>query len=386
MAGIANALGFVSVEAKAGFQGKFRKRDSSLQVAEYDDGVQEPFEPAAGGGVFNLKENRYDGFITVEWVLSDRASLETGARLEHTVTKESGDLFEPLTLTDTQLNPSAHFQYDLNDWASFRASFAKTVRRPSFEQRIPFEDIDEPEDDDVTAGNPFLVTETSMGLDVGFEFQLPGRGIMGVNAFYRDIDDLIQLVQVDGDPDDDPMTPGGLYSFRNTGKAEVYGFEFDLSTSLAAIGMPDTGLFANYTRLYSERFDPNFDRDVRVNQQPTYVYNIGLTQSIPSVDMSFGASYQKQGKYTSHFFGEIERGNTDGNLELFVEKRFDESVVLRLSGNNVLDASTFQTEENFDGDNGAEIIANAIAGNVDGYEIEREQSTPVVQLTLRVAL
>ncbi len=386
MPGVASALGFVNVEAKAGFQGKFRDRDSSLQVAEYDDGMQEPFEPAAGGGVFNLKENRYDGFITVEWVLSDRASLETGARLEHTVTKESGDLFMPLTLRDTQLNPSAHFRYDLNDWASFRASFAKTVRRPSFEQRIPFEDIDEPEDDDVTAGNPFLVTETSMGFDAGFEFQLPGRGIMGVNAFYRDIDDLIQLVQVDGDPDDDPMTPGGLYSFRNTGKAKVYGFEFDLSTSLAAIGMPDTGLFANYTRLYSERFDPNFNRDVRVNQQPTYVYNIGLTQSIPSIDVSFGASYQKQGKYTSHFFGEIERGNTDGNLELFVEKRFNDSVVLRLSGNNVLDASTFQTEENFDGDNGAEIIANAIAGNVDGYEIEREQSTPVVQLTLRLAL
>jgi outer membrane receptor protein involved in Fe transport len=386
MPGLASSLGINGVQSKIGFQGKFRDRDSSILVADYDDGVLEPLEPAAGGGVFNLKESRYDGFVAVEWQLSDRARIETGARLEHTITKESGDLFAPITLEDTQLNPSVHLQYDLNDWASFRASFAKTVRRPSFEQRIPFEDSDEPEDDDITRGNPFLTTETAKGFDVGFEFELPGRGIMGINGFYRDIDDLILLVQIDQDPDNDPMTPGGVYSFENVGSAKVYGFEFDLSTSLAAIGLPDTGLFANYTRLYSERFDPNFDRDVRINQQPTYVYNVGVTQSIPNVGVSFGASYQKQGMYTSHFFGEIERGTVDGNLELFVEKRFQDSVVLRLSGNNVLDASSFQTEENFDGDTGDEIIANAIAGNVDGYEIEREQSTPVVQLTLRVAL
>ena len=386
MAGLGNALGFEGVEFIAGFQGKFRNRDTSMRVAGYDDGVMEEFEASPGGGIFSISEDRYDGYIVAEWTLNERLRLETGARIEYSTTNQQGDLFAPVNIDDTQINPSVHLQYDVTDSTTFRASFAKTVRRPSFDQRIPFEDSDEPEDDDITRGNPFLETETSFGFDVGFEVTLPGRGIMGLNGFYRDIDNLIQLVQVNNDIDDDPLTPGSLFSFDNVGRAKVYGFEFDLSSPLTIFGLPDTGIFANYTRLYSERFDPNFQSDVRVNQQPTYVYNIGATHSIENAGVSFGASYQKQGEYISHFFGEIERGRTSGNLELFAEKRFGESVVLRLSGNNVLDASTFQTEEGFGGDNGQEILDNSRAGLAEEYEIEREESTPAVQLTMRISL
>jgi outer membrane receptor for ferrienterochelin and colicins len=177
--------------------------------------------------------------------------------------------------------------------------------------------------------------------------------------------------------------PGDLYSFRNIGDADVYGIEFDLSTPLSFIGLDETGVFANYTRLWSEREDPAGGEAISIDYQPDYVYNFGVTQNIPQWDASFGFSYQKQGESRFVTFGEIESQLYDGNLEIFLEKRLGESVVLRLTGTNLLDANSLQAEAGFDGDNGAEILANQAAYDVDAFEVEREASSPKITLTLR---
>src|SRR3546814_15770055 len=62
----------------------------------------------------------------------------------------------------------------------------------------------------------------------------------------------------------------------------------------------------------------------------------------------------------------------DGNLEVFIEKRLSKNVVMRLTGTNLLDADSLQAEAGFDGDHGAEIIANQAAYAVDAYAVERE--------------
>src|SRR3546814_3762061 len=133
---------------------------------------------------------------------------------------------------------------------------------------------------------------------------------------------------------------------------------------------------ANYTRLWSDRDDPATGESIAIDYQPTYVYNVGLTQNIPSWNASFGFSYQKQGESRFVTYGEIESQLYDGNLEVFIEKRLSKNVVMRLTGTNLLDADSLQAEAGFDGDNGAEIIANQAAYAVDAYEVERENSSP----------
>jgi outer membrane receptor protein involved in Fe transport len=296
-------------------------------------------------------------------------------RIEHTSSDQTGDeegVLVTRSTSETEVNPSAHLRWDVVDWATLRASYARTVRRPNFNQRIPFAQFDDPDDDDVTRGNPGVDLETSQGIDLGVEFNLPDRGIAGFNFFYRDISDLIQLVRV-GDNDDG----GGDYTFENVGDAEVWGLEFDLSTPLAFIGLPDTGVFANYVRLFSEKADAfSGQNDVRIDRQPSFVYNVGLTHHIPQWGVTFGVSYQKQGAFQQFLLDEVERGNVDGNLEVFLEKRFlDDTLVARVTGNNLLDAGTLQWEEVFDGP--------VSEGNIDEYEIEWEESTPSIQFTLR---
>ncbi len=380
--GVADALGFESFSLKGGFQGRIRDRDNRFVIAGFDDGVQEDFEPGDTGGEFEIRETRFDGFLLSEMNVNPALSVELGVRIEYTDTSLDGFADgEPQSTdqTNTQVNPSAHLRYAATNWATLRASYARTVRRPEFNQRIPFLLSETPDDEDQTLGNPDLDFETSNGVDAGVEFNLPGNGIMGFNAFYRSVNDLIQLSAFR-----DNELGGNDFTFRNVGDADIYGFEFDLSTSLQGLGallntrfLDNTGIFANYTYLDSERRDEFSGRDVEINDQPTFVANVGLTQSIPSYGVAFGFSYQRQGEAFSYQLDEIQRTTYTANLEAFVEKRFGENFALRLTGNNILDAESFQEEENFDG-----LVSE---GELDGFEIEREEAQQRILLVLRAA-
>jgi len=373
----ANALGIEGASIKIGAAGKQKDREFSVLLEEdLDDSV-----PEVSLSQFTYEERRLDGFIVGEWEITPNFTLETGVRLESTDTEQrlpggasaSGDEF--------QANPSAHVRWAIIPGGEIRASVARTVRRPSIDQLIPFSDSDEPEDDDITSGNPNLEFETSIGFDLGYEQRIGRAGIIGINVFRRDVSNLMTLIRdVDAGP-----TPGGgsFYTYANTGDGEVSGVELDVSTPLSFIGLDETGFFMNYTRLWSSRVDPKTGVEVSFDHQPDYIYNFGLTHNIESLGASMGFSYQKQGTAVSYFFGEIESQEYGANLEAFIEKRIGDHYVLRLTGNNLLDARSLQFEQNFDGDSGEEILANQLAGIVGDYEVEWEESSPTVMLTLR---
>ncbi|WP_454832214.1 TonB-dependent receptor plug domain-containing protein [Pseudoxanthomonas wuyuanensis] len=396
MPGFASAIGIDGAELKIGLSAKLKDRDYRLVID--DDLAEEDY--VTSDGRFQYKERRVDGYAKMKWSVNDAVTVETGLRAESTKTEqdfgtdflEAGELQEAVSGSaegsEFMLNPSAHVQWKITDRDQLRFSMARTVRRPSIDQLVPAYSLESPGDEDVTIGNPDLAFESSWGLDLGYERRFGGRGVLGINVFSRRISDLIGLVntglpvdEIGLDPED---FPGALYTYRNIGDAKTRGIEFDLSTPLTFMGLEETGVFANYTRLWSDRADPAGGGDIEIDFQPKYVYNVGVTQNIPNWDMSFGFSYQKQGESRFVTYGEIESQLYDGNLEFFVEKRLGERTVLRLTGNNLLDAESKQAEAGFDGDNGAEILANQAAYNVDAFEVEREASSPRWTLTLRV--
>ena len=397
MQGLADAFGLEAVDAKFGLSGKIKDRDYSLAVG---DDLDDDEDATLSDSRFNYEERRLDAYAVFNWQLSPVVKLETGVRAESTSTEQSftSDFFEAGELEEStageadndafMFNPSVHLQWELSPSDQIRLSLARTVRRPSIDQLVPAFSLESPGDEDVTIGNPDLDMESAIGFDLGYEHRIGKRGIFGVNVFTRRISDLIGLVSTGADvggigldPED---FPGGIYTYRNIGDARVNGIEFDLSTPLDFIGLPETGVFANYTKLNSDRDDPATGEDIEIDFQPTYVYNVGLTHNIPAWETSAGVSYQKQGESRFVTFGEIESQLYDGNLELFIEKRLGDNMVLRLTGSNLLDARSLQAESGFDGDNGAEILENQAAFDVDAYEIERERSSRRWTLTFRV--
>jgi outer membrane receptor protein involved in Fe transport len=376
-----------SAEAEVEDEAAFR----ALLDSEYED-----FE-AVAGGVNTIEETRIDPYIMLSGE-NGPAKWEAGLRYETTdvtITDETVDADERVNDKDYAiLLPSASVRFKLSDADRITASVARTVRRPNFDYISPAVLEGEYGDNDFI-GNPDLEPETAWGVDLGFERRLGRRGVIGVNAFYRDITDLIEITntgayseQAQDDYDDaidDGATPeeaaeelvSYVLTAENVGDGQVWGIEFDLSTPLDFIGMEHTGVFLNYSWLDSSVED--FMGDRRFNSQSDYVFNVGFTQDIPTWGAAFGATYRKQGDAKSRIVGEEVVTSYGGDLEIFVEKQVATNVVLRLTGSNLLDSSKDEVFDKFN------TIEDQIDRDYDEYELETESAGPWFQIVARMA-
>ncbi|MFX4228849.1 MAG: TonB-dependent receptor plug domain-containing protein [Porticoccaceae bacterium] len=333
-----------------------------------------PAASPADAGVNSIEENRLDlyGVFNGE---SGPLSWEAGLRYE---TTESTITDATVSITDDKdyefLLPSASLKYELTGVDRITASVARTVRRPSFNILNPALLEEEMGDDDFI-GNPDVEPESAWGIDIGYERRIATTGVVGLNFFYRDVTNLIEEVTTGDEGSGGPGTV--VFRPENVGDGEVYGLELDLSTPLTAVGMPDTGVFANYSWLDSKVDD--FIGERMFNDQSDFVFNVGFIHNLPAMEAAFGATYGKQGDAYGRVLTEEVITSYGGNLEIFVEKSFGSDLTIRLVGQNLLDSSKDETFNKFDS------LADQIARNYDEYELETESSGPVYQLMARYA-
>jgi outer membrane receptor protein involved in Fe transport len=333
-----------------------------------------PFLPIAGG-LNTLSETRIEPFVRLDGEVG-AFEWEAGLRYQRTETEIDDRTVDPAERRSEQrygeLLPSAHLRWNLDDTQRLSLSVARTMRRPGFDQLSPALRLAELGDNDLL-GNPALRPETAWGLDLGWERRLGRRGVVGVNLFYRDVRDLIEIANTGVEGDEGPGT--FVLQPRNTGDGEVWGAEFDLSTPLTAFGLEHTGVFFNYSWLDSEIEDGFGSR--RFNSQSDTILNVGFIQELPTPAMSFGMTYRRQGTAFGRIVGEEVRTSYGADLEAFVEKRFGEHWTLRLTGSNLLDASKDEIFDKF------VTIADQIARDYDEYERESETGGRVYQLVMR---
>jgi len=354
---------------------------SAANLAGYDqfvnnpDEFAEPFpatEPSAGG-LNTIEENRRDLYALVEGTRGP-VKFEAGARWENTKARIDDKTVPAQTRTKYDfLLPSASVKVQLGD-GRLTASVARTVRRPRFDYISPALLEAELGDNDLL-GNPNLRPETAWGGDLGYEHKLGRTGVVGVNVFYRKIQDLTELTNtgVEGSEGDGTF----VYQPRNVGNGKVWGIEFDLSGDLAFVGLPNTGVFGNLGLIDSSVRDEFGKR--RFNGQSKYVYNFGVIQNLPSLAASFGATYRKQGNAYDRTVGEEVRTSYGADLEVFIEKRIGKSFTIRAVGSNLLDSSKDEVFNKFD------TTGDQIARNFDEYELETEEAGPVFQVVARYA-
>jgi outer membrane receptor protein involved in Fe transport len=330
------------------------------------------FAPVAGGDS-SVEETRLDPYVMLS---GDQGAVkwEAGLRYETTDIEITDRVAAETINTDyAELLPSAHLRWSLTDKDRISASLARTVRRPSFDDMSPALLEEELGDNDLV-GNPQIKPEIAWGVDVGYERRLGAQGVAGVNFFYRDVTDRIELASIGTGS---AGAPARLMQPQNIGDGAVWGVEFDLSTPLTAVGLKNTGVFLNYSWLDSDVTDGFGSR--RFNSQSDYVFNLGFIQDVPSIGAAFGATYRKQGDAWGRVIGEEVLTTYGGDLEIFVEKRIAEKVTIRLTGSNLLNGKKQETFDKFDS------TADQIARDYDEYEKESEEAGPVFQLITRVA-
>jgi outer membrane receptor protein involved in Fe transport len=386
----------------------YRRKERDIAYTNFAWESEEEGEPVAyeldGMIASTIEERRLDPYLMVS-AAREAFSWEAGLRYETTDSDiayvEDGEIEGAASNDYDELLPSVHLKWDLTDADRISLSLARSVKRPNFNELIPAT-LDGEFGDNDYIGNPLLDPESANGLDLGFEHRLGAHGVVGVNLFYRDVTDLIELVNT-GEPSEDaldsyaddieeymeengvseaeaiaanPFDPESfLFTSANVGDGKVYGLEFDLSTPLSAFGLDHTGVFVNYSWLDSEVED--FVGERRFNDQARSVFNIGFIQDLPELGASFGLSFRKQGDAFSRVLAEEVLVRYGDDLEAFVEKRFGDRFALRLTGYNLLDASKDEYFDKFDN------LPDQLDRDHDEYEIEREEAGPAFQLVAR---
>ena len=369
-----------ALEVKVGVDVLKKDRGGAEVEFGIDDGVIGDPDPA-DGAIYSIEETRVDPYVRLTFEPSAELTLDAGLRFETTDREVSSDL-GTVGGSQEELFPSLHATWRPTRQDQFRASLARSQRRPDYDLLAPYLALEEPGDEDALQGNPDLISETAYGLDVGYERRIGEVGVFGVNVFYRDASDIIELVNTGQEVEDDGDL-FNLYEPRNIGDGTTWGVELDFSAPLDFIGMPDTGLFFNYTWLDSEVTDPFTGDDRPFRNQPSNVYNVGFIHTLRDLGASFGASLYDRDEGLESGLDELVTVDYDPDLEAFVEKRFGERVVLRLAAINLLDKEKRESFLKYDGDSATEILDNRANGVIDELEEERERSGVLYQLTLR---
>jgi iron complex outermembrane recepter protein len=377
--------GFYQDKDRENFLGEDRNRfNLTTSVHNWNQFVGNPTDFATPpdplvanpGGDNQIEEERVDGFVLIE---GNTGALRWEVGVRYETTSITIDDFTVAAAQQRQTNdyeewlPSASLKIDVGSNGRFTVSGARTLRRPELNFISPATLEAELGDNDLL-GNPGLNPETAWGGDIGYEHRI-GSGIVGVNIFYRDVTDLIELVNTQIEGSEGPGT--FVLQPQNVGDGKVYGIEFDLSTDLGFIGLPDTGVFGNFSYLDSEITDGFGDR--RFNGQSKYVYNVGFIQDLKSWGAAFGATYRKQGRAFDRFVGQEVFTSYGADLEIFIEKRIGDNFTIRAVGSNLLDGAKDEIFNKFN------TIGDQIARDFDEYELESETAGPVFQIIARYA-
>lgn len=328
------------------------------------------------GSLNTIEEDRRDIFAEIEGK-SGNLSWVAGVRYETTDFTVNDLTVAPAIAVQENdysfLLPSASVKIEVGG-GRITASAARTNRRPRLDYLSPALLEAELGDNDLL-GNPQLQPETAWGGDLGYEHRLGSTGVIGINIFYRKVKNLIELANTGVEGSEGPGT--FVLQTQNSGDGEVYGVEFDLSTDLGFLGLPDTGVFGNISLLDSEITD--FSGNRRFNGQSKYVYNAGFIQDLPSAGVAFGATYRKQGGAFDRIVGEEIKTTYGADLELFIEKRFGNSLTIRAVGSNLLNGSKDESFNKFT------TISDQLTRSFDEYELESEKAGPVFQIMARYA-
>lgn len=215
---------------------------SSFNAANYS------FSPAGNGqgaittanpNTYSSHENVAAGYIQLKFTLGDKLQILGGTRVEHTLQSYSTIMPESFagragTISYTDMLPSLHLKYALDDKQNLRLSYFKSIVRPDFYEIIPTQIVGELFD---IKGNDSLKHSRADNFDLRYEFFPGGADQLLIGAFYKSIQDPIEYAIVrNGGPSAQFFMP------ENFGTAHNYGIE---AVATKFFGM--FGISANYT-------------------------------------------------------------------------------------------------------------------------------------------
>ncbi len=260
-------------------------------------------EEVAQEDVENDSENEeqiYAGYAMTSFDFGSLTAL-AGARLEHTSTSSTrfqltfpdGGGFRTASETFensyTDILPSVHLTYEVDDNLQFRGAWSNTIGRPDYDDLASFEEIEvEGNEASVDKGNPDLDPFRAMNFDLGAEYYFENGGLAALTGFYKRINNPIfeftetetgNNLTIDGES----VTEIETTQERNADSGTVLGLEATYQQPFTFLPSPFDGLGVNSNVTVTES-DIDLPGDVKDEQgrrddlpffqQADLVYNI----------------------------------------------------------------------------------------------------------------
>lgn len=238
------------------------------------------------------------------------------------------------------INPSIHYLWQINDSWNYRASFAKKVKRPKFDEIYSgIKDGDGSESSPYTTGNLELKPEVSYGYEMGLEYFLSDKkSVIGVNTYYRDIKDKIQnTTYLDSD---------SFYYKKpeNIGKAKMYGLELDGKMNFDSYSQ-GLDVYSNLSILKGTYEEDGVER--RLKDLPKYVFNIGFDKKIDPYGLTIGAAYNHMADIIGYEDDKEKMEKDRTIVDVYALKKINKLFNVRVSAKNITEVEKYKTETQY---------------------------------------
>ncbi len=278
--------------------------DANIGIVGTDAQGNSLFGPA----IQDLSEDRntYDATQTVigaylltDLQISEKLKANIGIRLETTnieVISKDTDVDQG-KLDNVDLLPAVNLIYELKKDMNLRASYSRTIARPTFREIAPFTSFDFI-GDFLLVGNPALKRSLIDNLDLRWEMYPSSGELISVSLFYKAFDDPIERAF-------DLRAQNPQITFRNVDNANIYGAELELRKRLGFISPTlnnlQVGLNATYVQSEVDldeqeaeqirNADPTAPSTRRLFAQSPYLVNALLDYNNPNSGTELSISY-----------------------------------------------------------------------------------------------
>ncbi|MCU0646893.1 MAG: TonB-dependent receptor [Gemmatimonadaceae bacterium] len=297
--------------------------------------------------VYEIDEGQASLWLQDQWTVTARSIVTAGVRAERIDHRAVDRLGSVQTQDGWIVAPSVNVLQQVSGGVNLRASASRTVRRPKFDDVIPYV---ETRSGSLAApdriGNPDLRPEHITSAEVGAERFVGASGVVGVTVYRKWIRDVQEVRILQGVNGNSRFTELPV----NAGNGTLDGIDVDARGALAAVGLPQTTLYATGS-LFRSRLLAASGAIRRFPNQPDYVVNLGFDHALPRLGLSFGMNANRvpgigKGEIKDGV-AQLAREDVGDRVDLYIAQRIA-GFTVRLSGQNVLASGKDKATSLFD--------------------------------------
>lgn len=284
-------------------------------------------------GEFTARARQWTAWLQHEAPLGKNLTLTYGLRGEQ-VTLEA----EGRQRNASQLAPSLAGRYELAPDLILRSSIGAGIKTPKLDEisglTVRGAGYNSPLEAD-RGGNAQLQAERNLNWELALDKQLAnGAGTLGANIYLRRTEDFIERRS---------SLEGSRWVDRpyNEGTARHWGLELDAKLKGDAFGWKGGALRSHLTLPKARVEDERLGITRNARDLPRYQWTLGLDQALPFWQASAGFQLSQYGASESRVSDELHtRQGARSLLDVYITRRLNSQVNLRLEAQNILGADT----------------------------------------------